>query len=726
MSSNDASASLVPLDEYLFMEFYKFIKFISSKDFAYDNYTVRRYNESLTIVNYKPMVISGSENSPGYLPFILEISDPVRKKLIENPNDIEVQYGEKGKEKTIHLNLGNVSNVIHAYGFSLSKRPVYVKVMRGAAIKDYIFDVILLTYIDYTGGFTKDKLESTEAKVKTLIQIIESTDPSIRENFYLTDIIYTSDKCIYPRIFLLPKGIVNDISDFLISQYEQNYGTIIKIPPGFTPKEDVQSPELREFIEKLPFDVIAEAVVGIYGSYPALLLPEGDYSQYLTGNERVINLGKSVVIVFGNPQGNPQPQAQEQQNAVEYSSTNEENNLEKILNIELSPYIPDWLKPYLKKYGVKQGESLSRQEREEFAEKVWNELQKNWNRILELLDANNASVLPTTVLALVTKFPSEYKASNRKVIHQSGNVIEETTRSVLSNIFAVLRQNYLIPLLDSFAPDQVLDLRILRPMTPDEFEWYQKQLGNVVQLYKDAYLIFSFVNSFKDKSYEEAEGTRNLKEASPDKLKYLQDLADAYARLKSAGLFLPLIVDANNTLLVGSLKDLSPYGTYPVIRINDLDLSKASEERLKELKSLLVFTKKAFDDQYGALIVKATISPSALDMQVFKTIVKLLGICPEGDEVCLYKARQELSAFPETLKDKFINNLAKETGRNPLYRIQLINLFATLFALVNYYGYLSELKKEEVMNYGISKLRQEEEERARKILQMINQDLKFS
>ncbi len=69
----------------------------------------------------------------------------------------------------------------------------------------------------------------------------------------------------------------------------------------FTPNENIQSPELQKFLEKLPLGLIAEAVIGTYGSAPAVLLPEGDYSQYLTGNERVINLGKNVVIVFGNP-----------------------------------------------------------------------------------------------------------------------------------------------------------------------------------------------------------------------------------------------------------------------------------------------------------------------------------------------------------------------------------------------------------------------------------------
>ena len=86
-----------------------------------------------------------------------------------------------------------------------------------------------------------------------------------------------------------------------------------KVLPEFIPNEEVESPELVKFLEKLPDKLFAEAIPGTNGPYPAVLLPQGDYSQYLTGNERVINLGKNVLIVFGNPQGTPQPQQQPQQ-----------------------------------------------------------------------------------------------------------------------------------------------------------------------------------------------------------------------------------------------------------------------------------------------------------------------------------------------------------------------------------------------------------------------------
>jgi len=435
-----------------------------------------------------------------------------------------------------------------------------------------------------------------------------------------------------------------------------------ELPPEFIPNEEVNSPELEKFLEKLPDKLFAEAIPGTYGPYPAVLLPQGDYSQYLTGNERVIDLGKNVLIVFGNPQGTPQPQQQpqqapapqpqEQQNRIENSNI-EQNSLEKTLNIELSPYIPDWLKFYLNKYGVAGAGSPSKQERVELAKKIWNELQKNWNRILELLEVNNAGILPTTVLALASKFPSEYKGSTKQTTTDKEIVVEQTKRSTSSNIFENIRTKYFVPLENSYAPDEIFHLKILRPMAPDEFERFLNKLSDVTQLYRDAYLIFSFASMFKNKETVEVKGA-DIKEPSPEKLKYLQDLFDAYKRLRSAGFYPTYIVDANNTLLVGPLKGLSPNNTYSVLRINDLDLSTAGEEQLKRLKSLLDFAKNAFDDQYGTLIIRVTMNPSVLDMEAFKAIIKLLGICSEEDQACVYKARQELSAFPENLKDTFI------------------------------------------------------------------------
>jgi hypothetical protein len=474
-----------------------------------------------------------------------------------------------------------------------------------------------------------------------------------------------------------------------------------------------------------------EAVPGTYGSYPAVLLPEGDNSQYLTGNERVINLGKNVLIVFGNPRSTsqpqqqpqqaPAPQAQEQQNQME-SSNIERNSLEKTLNIELYPYIPDWLKFYLNKYGVAKAGSPSEQEREELAEKLWKELQKNWNRILELLDAKHASILPTTVLALVSKFPSEGKGSTKQTKTDKEIIIEQTKRSTSSNIFRNIRTGYLAPLENSFAPHEILGSRIFRPITQNEIERFLNELSYVTQLYRDAYLIFSFANMFKNKNFVKVKGA-DIKEPSPEKLKYLQDLFDAYKRLRSAGFYPTLIVDANNTLLVGPLKGLSPNDTYSVLKLYDLDLSTAGEEQLKRLKSFLGFIKNAFDDQYGTLIIRVTMNPSVLDMEAFKAIIKLLGICSEKDEACVYKARQELSAFPENLKDTFIKNFADIMGKGDTYRTKYLSLFATLIALVNYYGYLTELGRQEMTSKWVRKLREKEEEKARNALETLKQNL---
>ncbi len=93
MSSNNAS-SLIPLDEYFFNVF---SKYVSSKDFVFNpkNYS-RNYDGSLTLVNYKPMATSAFETSPGYMPFILELSVLYKEVPIRNPEDIEVKYGEKG------------------------------------------------------------------------------------------------------------------------------------------------------------------------------------------------------------------------------------------------------------------------------------------------------------------------------------------------------------------------------------------------------------------------------------------------------------------------------------------------------------------------------------------------------------------------------------------------------------------------------------------------------
>ncbi len=415
MSSN--TSQLVPLDQYLLDVF---SKFLLSKDFAFDRKMSKNYDGSLTLVNYKPMATSAFENSPGYMPFIIQISSP-GKKYLWRKYAFGLGYGEWGKKKAIPFNEEAIASIIGGYGFSLYYENIGVNVIQGGTNKELDSSIIIFYPENSFGKDTSEQdKKSAETKVKALIQALESTYPTIKENFDIIYTIHTSSKQdLYPHIILIPKGLLNEISDFLLSQYQQTYGKITLPPAEFVPNENVKSPEIEQFLDKLPLELIGKAVIGTYGSYPAVLLPKGDYSQYLTGNERVINLGENDVIVFGNSQSTPQqtlaPQAQEQQNiaslgtpqqstpqqqtlpfeqqnveqnAVEENGSAELNNLEKVLNIELSLYIPDWLKPYLNKYGIKEGESLSRKEREEFAEKVWNELQRNWNTILELLDVN--------------------------------------------------------------------------------------------------------------------------------------------------------------------------------------------------------------------------------------------------------------------------------------------------------------------------------------------------
>jgi hypothetical protein len=745
--------SSIPLNEYLLEVF---SKPLLSKDFIFDKRFSKNYDGSLILINNKPMATFSYETSPWYMPFIIQISSAGKKRhWTKYPLGSIVEYGERGKERFIPVDADYINKIIEEYGFTLYYKNIDVNVVQSGTNKEFISKVLLLYPKTPFGKSTSEEdKRNVEAKVKSLIQALQSATPMIRDYF---DVIYTIDTSsnqeLYPYVVLIPKEFLSEISDFLLSQYQQIDRKVTPPPAEFIPNGNVNSPELQQFIDKLPLETVTNPLfdVGTYGSSPAVILPKGDYSRYLTGNERVIDLGDKVIVVFGNPQlqqvpttqtpeqqntvpATPQstPQVQEQQNVVQNQVENnnaeqKKAELEKVLNLELAPFIPDWLKPYLNKYGIKEGESLTRKEREEFAEKVWNELQKNWNKILELLDADNTSIFPTTALALVSHFPSEYKGSKKKVVRESESVKEETIRETLSNMFETLRIHYFTPVELTIAPDKVLDLRIMRPMTPDEFESYLKDLSGIVQLFRDAYVIFSFVNWFKNKSYFTTKGIQNLKNADPQKLKYLEDLDKAFTELWTLAtrLSLPLIVDKNNTLLVGSVDELPPDNEYTILKLNDFDLNQASEEQLKKLKSLLNFAKKAFDDQYGVLIVKATVSPSTLDMQVFKTIVKLLGICEEGDEVCLYKARQELSAFPESLKEKFIDNFAKETGRNPKYRIEYTNLFATLFALVNYYNYLEELNKEAMKNHGIRKLEEKEEEKVNKILGMVKEGYKI-
>jgi hypothetical protein len=333
-TSDDISIDLYPLDEYLNKIF---LKFILSQAFTRFVELSDKHDGTLTLVNYKPYAGFSFVNSIGYLPFMLEVSTSSNDYNREDSAYINVKYAGK----TINLNLGKLNRVIEAYGFRVYKRTVYVNIIQGATVKDFAFDVVMLKYIREQIDTRFSDLKLVETKIKTLIQTLESAIPTLRKDFYIEYKIFDnpySDHLVYPHIFFIPilEGIVNEISDFLLSLYQQNYGIVTKLPPEFTPNENVESPELQKFLDKLPLDLIAKAVIGTYGSAPAVLLSGGDYSQYLAGNERVVNLGKNVVIVFGNSQ-EQQTLAPEQQNVEqnkeEENRNNDLNNLEKIPTI---------------------------------------------------------------------------------------------------------------------------------------------------------------------------------------------------------------------------------------------------------------------------------------------------------------------------------------------------------------------------------------------------------
>jgi hypothetical protein len=336
-TSDGTSVDLYPLDEYLSDIL---LDFILRGDFTRGEELSDKYDGSLTLVDYKPMATFSFVNSPGYMPFIIEVSTPPIVSNLGYPTYIGVNCCEK----TIDLNLGNLSRVIEAYDFWIYKKTVYVSIIQGTTVKNFAFDVIMIKSKKQFNRFTYSG-SAEENKVETLIQTLESTNLAIRENFYIkykTFIPYYHDSLLVPCVFLIPKGIVNNIADFLLSQYQQIYGVITKLPPEFTPNENVQSPELQKFLEKLPLDLYPKLVIGTYGSHPAVLLPKRDYNQYLTGNEHLINLEEKVVIVFGNPQ----QQQNVGQNKEEGNSNIDLNNIAERLGKEIQSIYESIIEDY--------------------------------------------------------------------------------------------------------------------------------------------------------------------------------------------------------------------------------------------------------------------------------------------------------------------------------------------------------------------------------------------
>ena len=327
--SDGTTISLYPLDEYL--SHVLFDHFVLTGDFVRHEELSDEYNGSLKLVDYKPMATFSPENSQGYMPFIIKMStSPEEYYSLGYPKGI-VHCGEK----TIYLKLGELSRKIKkVYDYTISKRIVHVKIIRGSTTKDFDFDVVILKDGYSADPRFKDERISAKKKIKELIQMLESEIPTIREDFRIEYNFYTypDNPLLYPHILLIPKLVIKEISDFLLSEYEQTYGIVTKLPAEFVPNENVHSPELLKFLNKIPFELFTKAVIGLYASHPAVLLPEGDYSQYLTGNECVVNINLAknvvVVIVFGNSQ----EQQNVEQNKEEENRNTEENKVEKVPN----------------------------------------------------------------------------------------------------------------------------------------------------------------------------------------------------------------------------------------------------------------------------------------------------------------------------------------------------------------------------------------------------------
>jgi hypothetical protein len=108
-TSDGTSVDLYPLDEYLSDILL---------DFILDGRRSYKDSGSLTLVNYKPMATFSFVTTPGYMPFIIEVSASSEDYSLGYPSYIGVECCEK----TIDLNLGNLSRVIKAYDFRVNKK----------------------------------------------------------------------------------------------------------------------------------------------------------------------------------------------------------------------------------------------------------------------------------------------------------------------------------------------------------------------------------------------------------------------------------------------------------------------------------------------------------------------------------------------------------------------------------------------------------------------------
>ena len=364
---NDDVITLYPLD--VFLSYLLSRSVVSAKLKFNQEYSKRRHG-SLILLDYRPMVSFKTKLPAGFMPFIIEVNSPSNIYDVGYPASIEVNY----VNKNIYLNIADLSRMIEA-DFELYKKVFCVTIIQFTTVKVFVFEAIVINYKNIVNSRYEDEHELVERKMQTLIQMLESTNPTIRENFLIEDGLYflpdTSD-VLYPYIFLIPKGIVNEISNYLLTLYQQNYSIFTKLPAGFIPNENIQSPELQKFLEKLPLDFIIEAVIGTYGSHPAILLPKRDYTQYLTGNEHLINIEERVVVVFGNPQ---QHQQQNVGQNKEEGNSNIDLNIAERLGKEIQSIYESIIESYF----------INNEEKKNRLEKLNNVLDELGKAILDAL-----------------------------------------------------------------------------------------------------------------------------------------------------------------------------------------------------------------------------------------------------------------------------------------------------------------------------------------------------
>ena len=303
---NDDIITLYPLDVFLS---YLLSRSVVSAGFKFNQeYSGKRNGSLILLGDYNPMASFGTKSESGFMPFIIEVNSPSSIHDIGYPASIEVNY----VNKNIYLNTADLSRMIET-DFKLYKKVFCVTVIQFTTVKAFVFEVIVIRYKDdAVARRYEDELKLVKTKIQTLIRTLKSTNPTVLEIFLLKYGLYLIPghrDVVFPVIILIPKGIVNEIVDYLLTLYQQNYSIYTNLPAEFIPDENIQSPELQKFLDKLPLDLTAQMFTGIYKSCPAILLPKGDYSQYLTGNEHLIETEEKVVVVFGNPQ-NPQNRGQ--------------------------------------------------------------------------------------------------------------------------------------------------------------------------------------------------------------------------------------------------------------------------------------------------------------------------------------------------------------------------------------------------------------------------------